>query len=153
MLKARDLQLPGPSPIVLKEIHIKGLMYVGSGRGEDFWMNVDVGRANQVYSAHFGFQRNCTVKYDPLKDILSVDLTNCPRLDGDVRVLFQTSNKMVPKGYEKCPFYFWFNTALEGGDTMVLNREDLDNPHKAKTWHVFRKTFQIQLVWSRICNR
>ena len=149
-LKANDLQLPGPSPITLKEVHIKGLMYVGSGRGEDLWMNVDVGRGNQVYSAHFGFQRNCTVNYDPIKDTLSVTLTNCPNLDGDVRVLFQTSNKLVPTGYEKCPFYFWFNTALESGTGMVLNRQDLDNPHKEKTWHVFRKTFQVQLVWSRL---
>ena len=47
-LKARDLQLPGPSPITLKEIRIRGLMYVGSGRGQDFWVNVDVGRGNQV---------------------------------------------------------------------------------------------------------
>ena len=48
-LKARDLQLPGPSPITLKEIRIRGLMYVGSGRGQDFWVNVDVGRGNQVF--------------------------------------------------------------------------------------------------------
>ena len=67
-----------------------------------------------MFSAHFGYERNCSVSYDPVKDMLSVTLLNCPKLDGDVRVLFQTSNKLVPKAYEKCPFYFWFNTALEG---------------------------------------
>ena len=105
---------------------------------------------NLIVTIPVGYQRNCTVNYDPIKDTLSVVLTNCPQLDGDVRVLFQTSNKLVPKGYEKCPFYFWFNTALESEGSLVLNREDLDNPHKPKTWHVFRKSFQVQLIWNRV---
>ena len=152
MLKANNLQLPGPSPIILKEIKIRGMMYIGKGTGEDFWVNVDVGRGNQVFSAHFGFQRNCTVVYDPSRDVLTVSLINCPQLDGDIRLLFQTSDKLVPKGYEKCPFYFWFNTALEPSNKIVLKREDLDNPHKTKTWHVFRKTFEVEVQWQRVTN-
>ena len=156
MLKANNLQLPGPSPVILRTIEIRGMMYVGSGSGDDFWVNVDVGRGNQVYSAHFGYQRNCNATYDPVKDVLAVSLINCPKVDGDVRLLFQTSNKLVPKGYEKCPFYFWFNTAMqqdessEGEGRIVLNREDLDNPHKSKTWHCFRKNFQVIVKWQRV---
>ena len=150
MLKANNLELPGPSPIVLKEIIIRGMMYLGVGTGEDFWVNVDQGRKNQVYSAHFGFQRNCVTDYNAEADLLTVKLSNCPSLDGDVRMLFQTDNKSVPKGYENCPFYFWFNTALEKRNTIMLNREDLDNPHKSKTWHAFHKNFQVQVSFERM---
>ena len=97
-----------------------------------------------MFSAHFGYERNCSVSYDPVKDMLSVTLLNCPKLDGDVRVLFQTSNKLVPKAYEKCPFYFWFNTAFVQ-DKLILVREELDNPHKPKTWHSFHDTFTVEV--------
>lgn len=147
MVKANNLQLPGPCPVVLKEVRIKGMMYLGKGTGDNFWMNVDQGRQNQVFSAHFGFQRNCSANYNPENDILTIDLLNCPKLDGDIRVLFQTDDPEVPKGYEKCPFYFWFNTALEKASPIVLNREDLDNPHKPKTWHAFHKSFQVQMFF------
>jgi hypothetical protein len=40
-------------------------------------------------------------------DLLVVRLINCPRLDGDIRVLFQSDNPDVPRGYENVPFYFW----------------------------------------------
>ena len=146
LLKQNNLQLPGPSPLVIKEINIRGMMYVGKGNGEDFWMNIDQGRSNEVFSAHFGYQRNCNVTYNPESDCLNIVLINCPSLDGDVRVLFQTHNPSVPKGYENCPFYFWFNTALIHTEKMCLKREDLDNPHKSKTWHCFRQSFEVEVT-------
>ena len=97
-----------------------------------------------------GFRRNCDVHYDSEQDILRIGgLGNCPSLEGDIRILFQTSSRTVPKGYENCPFYFWFNTSMLEGNKLVLKREDLDNPHKSKTWHCFRPSFQVEVDFSK----
>ena len=46
-------------------------------------------------------RRNCEVSYDPERDVLVISgLADCPALEGDVRILFQTSSRTVPKGYE-----------------------------------------------------
>ena len=147
-----------PARVALRRIAVRGMMYVGQGNGDDFWFTVSQGRANPVFSAHLGLRRNCEVSYDPERDVLVVGgLGDCPPLEGDVRVLFQTSSRTVPKGYEKCPFYFWFNTSFledgkEDGKPVVLSlgREDLDNPHKPKTWHCFRQGFRVDVELERL---
>jgi PTEN phosphatase family protein len=65
--------------------------------------------------------------------------------------LFQSSDPDVPRGYEDVPFYFWFNTAFVDGDNprLVLKRDQLDNPHKPKTWTVFREKFQVEVFFSK----
>ena len=85
------------------------MMFIGKGTGEDFRFSIDQGRGegSRRFDAHIGFRRNCDPTYDPVTDLLVVRLINCPRLDGDVRVLFQSDNPEVPKGYEDVPFYFW----------------------------------------------
>ncbi len=100
----------------------------------------------QIFSANIGYRRNCQAQYDPNADVLTINLLNCPKLDGDIRVMFHSHNKTIPKGYEKSPFYFWFNTAFVQ-DSLILKREDLDNPHKAKTWQVFRENFTVQVFF------
>ncbi len=144
-------RVPPPTKVVLKGISVHGMMYVGQGNGDDFWFTVTQGRSNQVFSAHLGFRRNCSVHYDAEADVLNIDgLGNCPPLEGDVRILFQTSSRTVPKGYEGCPFYFWFNCSmLDGSGKLVLNREDLDNPHKSKTWHCFRPSFKVEVQFEQ----
>ena len=97
-----------------------------------------------------GHRRNCQADYNPEKDLLTIQLINCPTLDGDIRVLFQSHNKSVPKGYEKAPFYFWFNSAFVQ-DKLILHREDLDNPHKPKTWHCFHENFTIEVSFQSFC--
>ena len=145
-----------PARVTLKRITVRGMMYVGQGNGDDFWLTVSQGRSNPVFSAHLGLRRNCAVAYDPERDVLVIGgLADCPALEGDVRILFQTSSRTVPKGYEKCPFYFWFNTSfLEGGEgaspSLSLAREDLDNPHKQKTWHCFRQGFRVDVEFERL---
>ena len=51
----------------------------------------------------------------------------------------------MPKNYEKCPFYFWFHTGFVEEGKLVLGREELDNPHKSKTWHCFRGSLKVEL--------
>ena len=103
------------------------------------------------------FQINCQTSYDASSDVLTVKTVNSPVLAGDTKVLFQTNASDVPRNYEKCPFYFWFNTSfLEDGKgdgkpiVLSLGREDLDNPHKPKTWHCFRQGFRVDVELERL---
>ena len=59
-------------------MQVTGLMYCGRGDGSDFWVVVDQGRGNTVYTAHFGQQvgtrgnqAHCTVS------ILSSAINDC----------------------------------------------------------------------------
>ncbi|ROL54398.1 Phosphatidylinositol 3,4,5-trisphosphate 3-phosphatase TPTE2 [Anabarilius grahami] len=49
----------------------------------------------------------------------------------------------LPKGYEDCPFYFWFNTSFVENNRLYLSREELDNPHKSKTWDIYKEDFGV----------
>ena len=60
-------------------MQVTGLMYCGRGDGSDFWVVVDQGRGNTVYTAHFGQQvgtrgnqAHCTVSI-----ILNSAVNNC----------------------------------------------------------------------------
>uniref|UniRef100_A0AAY5KIQ6 Phosphatidylinositol-3,4,5-trisphosphate 3-phosphatase n=1 Tax=Esox lucius TaxID=8010 RepID=A0AAY5KIQ6_ESOLU len=54
----------------------------------------------------------------------------------------------LPKGYEDCPFYFWFNTSFIENNKLFLSREELDNPHKAKTWDLYKEDFGVTLFFT-----
>ena len=148
-VKNRGRILPDKIPLKLTEITITGMMFVGKGDGSDFWVEVDEGRGNTVFSAVFGTEKNCSVAYSAAEDTLVVKILNSPVVRGDVRVLFQSSSPTVPKHYEKCPFYFWFHTGFIEDGELVLRREELDNPHKAKTWHCFRESFSVRLKFEQ----
>ena len=139
--------MPDSAPLKIKKIIISGMKYIGKGDGSDFWVDVDQGRGNTVFNAVFGTQKNCAMQYISTSDTLKVTIFNCPTLTGDIKVLFQTSSTVVPKNYEKCPFYFWFNTGFVTDKQLELTRDELDNPHKNKTWHCFRESFSVKLVF------
>jgi len=144
-VKNNDRQLPLEVPLTLTEIKIRGMMYMGRGDGSDFWMEVDLGRGNTVFNCHFGNQINCQSSYDSSSDLLTITTVNSPVLKGDVRILFQTSASDVPKNYEKCPFYFWFHTGFIKDGKLLLTRDQLDNPHKSKTWFCFKESLTVEL--------
>jgi len=150
-VKNNGRELPESTPVRITELCLTGCMYMGKGDGSDFWVTVDQGRGNTVFSAHFGNNINCKAVYNANTDTLVVQLVNCPVLRGDTRVLFQTSSHGVPKNYEKCPFYFWFHTGFVQEGKLVLDREELDNPHKSKTWHCFRESLKVELRFE-ICK-
>jgi len=93
---------------------------------------------------------NCKPEYDAGIDLLTIQIVNCPVIRGDTRVLFQSSSQQVPKNYEKCPFYFWFHTAFVKDNSLILTREELDNPHKPKTWEVFRESLKVELRFDSV---
>ena len=92
-------------------------------------------------------QINCQTSYDASSDVLTVKTVNSPVLAGDTKVLFQTNASDVPRNYEKCPFYFWFHTAFVKENKLTLTREELDNPHKPKTWFCFRESLSVELIF------
>ena len=55
-VKNNDRQLPVEVPVKISEISIRGMMYMGAGDGSDFWVVIDQGRGNTVFTAHFGNQ-------------------------------------------------------------------------------------------------
>ena len=55
-VKNNNKELPEETPVKITEIVIKGMMYMGAGDGTDFWMMIDQGRGNTVFTAHFGNQ-------------------------------------------------------------------------------------------------
>ncbi|KAK7068896.1 Phosphatidylinositol 3,4,5-trisphosphate 3-phosphatase tpte2 [Halocaridina rubra] len=53
------------------------------------------------------------------------------------------TDRKIPCGYENSPFFFWFNTGFINNKKLRLERHELDNPHKSKTWHVFNEDFAV----------
>ncbi|RXN06841.1 phosphatidylinositol 3,4,5-trisphosphate 3-phosphatase TPTE2-like protein [Labeo rohita] len=60
----------------------------------------------------------------------------------------QQNSTGLPKGYEDCPFYFWFNTSFIENNSLYLSREELDNPHKSKTWDIYKEDFGVTLYFT-----
>uniref|UniRef100_A0A8C1GG98 Transmembrane phosphatase with tensin homology n=1 Tax=Cyprinus carpio TaxID=7962 RepID=A0A8C1GG98_CYPCA len=53
-----------------------------------------------------------------------ISLQEGPVVTGDVKVMFESSG--LPKGYEDCPFYFWFNTSFVENNRWVFLSVVLD---------------------------
>ena len=136
--------IPEQKTLRLKDIKISGLLGVGAGNGSDLSCTITENR-NLVFTMDFGQQTNCRTDYDSVADVLAVDPINCPTLTGDIRLKFDCKTRSVPKAYEDCAFYFWFNTSFIENNKLRLDRTQLDNPHKAKTWKIYRESFAIQL--------
>jgi hypothetical protein len=66
--------LPPPNPLVITEIRIRGMMYVGKGTGDDFSLTIEQGRGEGChrFDAHIGFRRNCDPSYDPVTDLVQI---------------------------------------------------------------------------------
>ncbi|OWK56848.1 putative tyrosine-protein phosphatase TPTE [Lonchura striata] len=82
--------------------------------------------------------------FDSESDTVVIGLEDCPVLRGDVKVRFECSSAL-PKGYDGCPFFFWFNTSFIENNRLYLPRNELDNPHKSKTWKVYHETFAVEV--------
>lgn len=123
-------RLPPPISLRIKSIRIHSIAGVGKGDGSDLKVKIIV-RKEQVFECVCAKQENCTVFPDVGNNAAVISLQNGPAVDGDVKVMFESSAGL-PKGYEDVPFYFWFNTSFIVDNKLFLPREELDNPHKAK---------------------
>uniref|UniRef100_A0A3B3ZX29 Uncharacterized protein n=1 Tax=Periophthalmus magnuspinnatus TaxID=409849 RepID=A0A3B3ZX29_9GOBI len=137
-------QLPPPKSLRIKSIRIHSIA-VGKGNGSDLKVKIIV-RKELVFHCVCAKQENCTVFPDVGNNAAVISLQNGPVVDGDVKVMFESSAGL-PNGYEDVPFYFWFNTSFIV-ENLFLPREELDNPHKAKTWNLYKEDFGVTMYFS-----
>ncbi len=45
--------------------------------------------------------------------------------------------------------YFFQEESKDGSFSLMLGREELDNPHKPKTWHCFGRDFRVSVFLCR----
>ncbi|XP_053187476.1 putative tyrosine-protein phosphatase TPTE isoform X1 [Scomber japonicus] len=139
-------QLPPPKSLRVKSIRIHSIAGVGKGDGSDLKVKIIV-RKELVFQCVCSKQENCTVFPDVGSNAAVISLQNGPVVDGDVKVMFESSAGL-PKGYEDVPFYFWFNTSFIVDNKLFLPREELDNPHKPKMWDLYKEDFGVTMFFS-----
>ncbi|GAB1607276.1 phosphatidylinositol 3,4,5-trisphosphate 3-phosphatase TPTE2-like isoform X1 [Argonauta hians] len=135
-------KLPPKKKLNLISIKIVGIKGVGNGDGSDLSIEVQTSE-NLIYECHLGASINCQVLKYIDSDSIVVNLHQCPVLVDDVKVKFNSTNKKLPKGYDFCPFYFWFHTSFIENNSLYLSRIEIDNPHKPKVWNIYRENFAI----------
>uniref|UniRef100_A0A8C2GNT1 Transmembrane phosphatase with tensin homology n=1 Tax=Cyprinus carpio TaxID=7962 RepID=A0A8C2GNT1_CYPCA len=179
-------QLPPQKSLKIKSIRIHSIAGVGKGNGSDLKVKIivkrELGKASSFTSgAHISRHSNppimCYFYFfsqvfpDTGNNAVVISLQEGPVVTGDVKVMFESSG--LPKGYEDCPFYFWFNTSFVENNRWVflsvvldvfsllraeifvivccslyLSREELDNPHKSKTWDIYKEDFGVTLYFT-----
>ncbi|XP_007555911.1 putative tyrosine-protein phosphatase TPTE isoform X3 [Poecilia latipinna] len=138
--------LPPSRSLRIKSIRIHSIAGVGKGDGSDLKVKIIMGK-NQIFQCVCTTQENCKVFPDAGSNAAVISLENGPLVEGDVKVMFESSAGL-PKGYEDVPFYFWFNTSFITENKLFLSREELDNPHKSKTWNIYKEDFGVTMFFS-----
>jgi len=146
-MKNNRHQLPQETPRLLTSMVVSGVSRVGCGDGSDFTVVVS-NRAGRIFEASCALGKGCIHTYDKSGDAATITLTDYPVLAGDVQVKFKCSSRNVPRGYENVAFYFWFHTGFVTNSKLLLKREDLDNPHKPKTWDVYTESFSVDCTFA-----
>ncbi|KPP77925.1 phosphatidylinositol-3,4,5-trisphosphate 3-phosphatase TPTE2-like [Scleropages formosus] len=141
-------QLPPEKCLKMRSIRIHSIAGVGRGNGSDLTVKIIV-RKKTVFQCVCDKQENCVLFPDTGNNAVVISLQEGPTVSGDVKVMFESSAG-IPKGYEDCPFYFWFNTSFVENNRLFLSREELDNPHKPKTWDIYKEDFGITLSFSDV---
>uniref|UniRef100_A0A8C0JDU5 Phosphatidylinositol-3,4,5-trisphosphate 3-phosphatase n=1 Tax=Chelonoidis abingdonii TaxID=106734 RepID=A0A8C0JDU5_CHEAB len=113
-----NLKLPPERQLKIKNIKI----YSINGNGSDLKVQIIV-KKKIVFHCVCATQENCRVR--------------------TLMALTEVSD--LPKGYDDCPFFFWFNTSFIEDNRLYLPRNELDNPHKSKMWKIYRETFAVEL--------
>ena len=101
----------------------------------------------QVLSTNLVSSSECVTAYDQELDTLDVQLSNPPTVDKDTKFMFHCTSKGVPRGYDDCAFFFWLHTLFVTDMQERMTREQLDNPHKKKTWKVWRENFSVEIIF------
>ncbi|XP_022091552.1 phosphatidylinositol 3,4,5-trisphosphate 3-phosphatase TPTE2-like [Acanthaster planci] len=143
--------VPSPTPLTINTVRISGIQGVGKGDGRDLWMEVHSDEVS-LFSCDFRCNINCSVVYDFDMDTVIIQVKNSPAFSGDVQIKFKSSNKKIPKAYGECAFFFWFYTGFISDNRLYLLRKDLDNPHKAEAWKVYRDTFAVDVTFGPVAE-
>uniref|UniRef100_F7AUS6 Phosphatidylinositol 3,4,5-trisphosphate 3-phosphatase TPTE2-like n=1 Tax=Monodelphis domestica TaxID=13616 RepID=F7AUS6_MONDO len=137
--------VPQKRMLQIRAIIIYSIQGVGRGDGSDLKISV-IANKRQVFSCKFSSSKNCQVFCHENVDSITVKFSDCPNIYGDVKIKFFSSSA-IPKLYDKCSFFFWFNTAFIDNNRLYLSRNELDNPHKQKTWNIYRENFAVELLF------
>ncbi|XP_012683113.1 putative tyrosine-protein phosphatase TPTE isoform X2 [Clupea harengus] len=147
VMKTKYNRQPPPEKFLrVKSIRIHSIAGVGKGNGSDLSVKIIV-KKELVFQCVCAKQDRCTLFPDTGNNAVVISLQDCPVISGDIKVMFESSAGL-PKGYEKCPFYFWFNTSFVENNKLFLSREELDNPHKSKVWNLYKEDFGVTLSFS-----
>ncbi|XP_059502920.1 putative tyrosine-protein phosphatase TPTE isoform X4 [Stegostoma tigrinum] len=136
-------QTPPQKKLKMKSIRIYSIHGVGRNNGSDLKVEIIVKKV-LVFQCVCATQENCKLFFDAGSNSAIISLENGPEVSGDVKVRFESSGGL-PKGYDDCPFYFWFNTSFIVNNRLYLSRDELDNPHKPKTWKIYSEKFAVEV--------
>uniref|UniRef100_U3K1R3 Uncharacterized protein n=1 Tax=Ficedula albicollis TaxID=59894 RepID=U3K1R3_FICAL len=105
-----NLKLPPERQLKIKNLKIHTMHGVGKGNGTDMKVQI-ITRKQVVLQCVCANQKNCKLFFDSESDSVVIGLEDCPVVSGDVKIRFEC-NSALPKGYDDCPFFFWFNTSF-----------------------------------------
>ncbi|XP_034792360.1 phosphatidylinositol 3,4,5-trisphosphate 3-phosphatase TPTE2-like [Pan paniscus] len=88
---------------------------------------------------------NCSILHDIETASILINVYDSPSLYDDVKVQFFSLN--LPKYYDNCSFFFWFNTSFIQNNRLYLPRNELDNPHQQKAWKIYPPEFAVEILF------
>nr|XP_020643674.1 phosphatidylinositol 3,4,5-trisphosphate 3-phosphatase TPTE2-like isoform X1 [Pogona vitticeps]XP_020643675.1 phosphatidylinositol 3,4,5-trisphosphate 3-phosphatase TPTE2-like isoform X1 [Pogona vitticeps] len=138
-----NLNLPPVRPLRIKSIKLYAIHGVGKGNGSDLRVKI-IMEKKVIFHCICATQENCKLFFDGENDWVVIGFENCPIVRNDVKVRFETSSD-IPKGYDDCPFFFWFHTAFIEDNRLYIPRNEVDNLHKPRMWKIFREKFAVEL--------
>ncbi|XP_025852384.1 phosphatidylinositol 3,4,5-trisphosphate 3-phosphatase TPTE2-like [Vulpes vulpes] len=141
-----NMTLPPRKTLKIKKFIIYSIHGVGKGNGNDLKVQVIMQHKIIFFCSA---SKNCQIFHDVETDSVIIQLSNCPPLYDDVKVQFFSSSDL-PKYYDNCPFFFWFHTSFIQNNRLYLPRSELDNPHKQKTWKIYRPQFAVEVYFDEV---
>jgi len=145
-LHSEKIKVIPSRPLFLKGLNITALEGIGAGDGSDFSVTVFSGGKN-VLNCQLQNSDECEASYNSNLDKLEVKFKQVVIIDKDTKFMFHSSTKGVPRGYDDCAFFCWLHTFFIKDMKEVMTRAQLDNPHKEKTWGVWRESFSVQIFF------
>ncbi|XP_039092047.1 phosphatidylinositol 3,4,5-trisphosphate 3-phosphatase TPTE2-like [Hyaena hyaena] len=141
-----NLSLPPRKTLKIKKFIIYSIHGVGNGNGNDLKVQIMMQHKTVFLSSA---SKNCWILHNIETDSVIIHLSNSPPLYDDVKVRFLSSS-VLPKYYDNCPFFFWFHTSFIQNNRLYLSRNELDNPHKQKTWKIYRPEFAVEVYFDEV---
>ncbi|KAM4815308.1 phosphatidylinositol 3,4,5-trisphosphate 3-phosphatase TPTE2-like isoform 2-T2 [Thomomys bottae] len=137
-------EMPVKKPLKIVKFVIYSIQGVGEGNGADLKIEI-IMQHKTVFTCT---RQTCTVVHDIDTNRAIFLVPNCPDLCDDVKVKFSSSK--LPNYYDDCAFFMWFHTSLIEKNRLYLTRADLDNPHKEKTWNIYRPDFAVDIFFEEV---